>query len=45
MIGELTESVCLEIGDEVGWLGCVVIWRPLPLATFSWFANAVGPGC
>ena len=23
MIGELTESVCLEIGDEVGWIGCV----------------------
>ena len=41
MIGELAEGVCLEIGDEVGRIGCIVIWGAFLLATFSWFANVV----
>ena len=41
MIGELAQSVCLEIGDKVGRIGCIVIWGAFLPATFSWFANVV----
>ena len=34
MNGELAESVCLEIGDKAGRVGCIVIWRACLLATF-----------
>ena len=41
MIGELAESVCLEIGDKAGRVGFIVIWRACLLATFLWSAYVV----